>query len=259
MKSIHDENRSLFKGALSIAAAGCLLSVATAQNLPSGTSQEQDEEEIIELSPFVLEETDSVGYQATSTLAGTRLKTDLKDLGSSISVVTDQFMDDVAATDAESLLSYIGNVEVGGTYGNFTGATDQGFGRYYQREERTNPQNNQRVRGLLSADLTRGYYLTDIPFDSFNTERVTVSRGPNSILFGIGSPGGVINNGLKQAVLNSDFGEVSVLLDNNGSFRGSFDYNKSLIEDPCGSPFLRRVESTSKIRPIRTRLDFMGP
>ena len=168
MKSINHHSRSLFKGALSIATASCLLSVATAQ--------EQDNEEVIELSPFILEASDSSGYQATNTLAGTRLKTDLNDLGSSISVVTEQLMEDLGATDAETLLSYIGNVEVGGDQGNFTGATDRGFGRYYQTDERTNPQNNQRVRGLLSADLTRGYYLTDVPLDSYNTDRVTVAR-----------------------------------------------------------------------------------
>ncbi|GAB5561756.1 MAG: hypothetical protein SynsKO_34030 [Synoicihabitans sp.] len=203
--------------------ASCLLSV--------GTAQEQDDEEVVELSPFILEATDSSGYQATSTLAGTRLKTDLKDLGSSISVVTEQFMDDLGATDAETLLSYIGNIEVGGDQGNFTGAEDQGFGRYFQVDARTNPQTNQRVRGLLAADLTRGYYLTDIPLDSYNTDRVTVSRGPNSILFGIGSPGGVINNGLKQAVLNSQFGEVRFRVDDHGSARASLDFNKSIIED----------------------------
>ena len=223
MKSINHHSRSLLKGALSIATASCLLSVATAQ--------EQDNEEVIELSPFILEASDSSGYQATNTLAGTRLKTDLNDLGSSISVVTEQLMEDLGATDAETLLSYIGNVEVGGDQGNFTGATDRGFGRYYQTDERTNPQNNQRVRGLLSADLTRGYYLTDVPLDSYNTDRVTVSRGPNSILFGIGSPGGVINNGLKQAVLNSQFGEVRFRVDDHGSVRTSLDYNKSIIQD----------------------------
>ena len=208
-----------------------VLSLVGLLGFSTSLAQDQDADEVFELSPFSVEASDSTGYQATSTLAGTRIKTNLKDLGASISVVTEQFMEDVAATDGQTLLSYVANVEVGGEHGNFTGATDQGFGRYYQTEERTNPQNNQRVRGLLQADLTRGYYLTDIPFDSYNTERVTVSRGPNSILFGIGSPGGVINNGLKQAVHNADFGEFGIRVDNYGSLRATVDYNKSLIED----------------------------
>jgi len=192
---------------------------------------QEEEGEVYELSPFQVDAADSAGYSATSTLAGTRIKTNLKDLGASISVVTEQFMDDVGATDAQTLFSYISNTEVGGFQGNFTGATEQAQSRYYQTEERTNPQRNQRIRGLGAADLTRGFFLTDIPFDSYNTERVTVSRGPNSILFGIGSPGGVINNANKRAVLNSDFGEFGFRLDSFDSLRFTFDYNKSLLED----------------------------
>ena len=191
----------------------------------------EDDPKIFDLSPFTVSENESVGYAATSTLAGTRIKTDLKDLGAAISVVTEEFMEDVGATDALSLLSYTANTEVGGNQGNFSGANDTGFGRFVQTDERTNPQTNQRVRGLLSADLTRGFFLTDIPFDSYNTERVTVSRGPNSLLFGIGSAGGVINNATKQAIQNNDFGEVGVRFDNYGSWRTNFDYNKSIVED----------------------------
>ena len=206
------------------------LSVAFAGFLPCLFGQ-NDGQEVYELSPFSVDAADSSGYQATSTLAGTRIKTDLKDLGASISVVTEQFMEDVGATDAQTLLSYVSNTEVGGYQGNFTGASQQAQSRYYQTEERTNPQQNQRIRGLGAGDLTRGFFLTDIPFDSYNTERVTVSRGPNSILFGIGSPGGVINNSTKRAVQNSDFGEFGIRLDNYDSMRFTFDYNKSLIED----------------------------
>ncbi len=214
----------LLPGAFALAGLVCL-PTAFAQD------DDSDEEEVYELSPFSVDAADSAGYKATSTLAGTRIKTNLKDLGASISVVTQEFMEDVGATDAQTLLSYVSNTEVGGYQGNFTGASEQAQSRYYQTEERTNPQQNQRIRGLGSADLTRGFFLTDIPFDGYNTERVTVSRGPNSILFGIGSPGGVINNATKRAVQNSDFGEFGVRFDNYDSLRFTFDYNKSLLED----------------------------
>lgn len=215
----------------------CLASGLQAQQL-------EEDEDIYVLSLFTVDESDVVGYAAASTLAGTRIKTDLKDLGASISVVTEEFMEDVAATDAQTLLSYVSNVEVGGIQGNFSGATDVGFGRYHQVAARTNPQNNQRVRGLLQADLTRGYFLTDMPFDTYNTERVTVSRGPNSILFGIGSPGGVINNGTKQAIQGSNFGEFGFRFDNYGSWRTEIDYNKSLVEDRVALRIAFLEEST---------------
>ena len=176
-------------------------------------------EDVILLSPFTIGATRDVGYIATSTLAGTRIRTDLKDLGSAISVVTKEFLRDTAATNAGTLLSYTTNTEVGGYQGNFSGAVAGGTGRIEQTSERTNPQFNQRVRGLGRADLTRGYFLTDIAFDSYNTDQVTVSRGPNSILFGIGSPGGVINNSIKLPIHHTSFTEVSARFDSYGRAR----------------------------------------
>ena len=213
----------LFKGLLSL--------VLLFTSIGRVAAQDEDDPATYDLSPFTVDESETVGYAATSTLAGTRIKTDLKDLGASISVVTAEFMEDVAATDAQTLLSYTSNTEVGGFQGNFTGAQVNVRQRFFDNDSRTNPQRNQRIRGIGAADLTRGYYLTDIPFDSYNTERVTVSRGPNSLLFGIGSPGGVINNATKQGILNSDFGELGIRFDNYGSWRAEVDYNKALVED----------------------------
>ncbi|MDA0350455.1 MAG: TonB-dependent receptor plug domain-containing protein [Verrucomicrobia bacterium] len=197
-----------------------LLTVA----LPLALVAQEDDEEVYELSPFTVDEQQDVGYLATSTLAGTRLNTPLRDVGAAISVLTQELFEDTGATDAGTILSYATNAEVGGAQGNFAGS-----GEFFQRADtsaiRTNPQGNQRVRGLASAELTRNYFLTDIPFDSYNSARITMSRGPNSLLFGIGSPGGVINNGIQGATLGNDFGEVSVRFGEHSSHRETFDYN----------------------------------
>lgn len=192
--------------------------------------EDADQEPIFDLSPFTVDASEDTGYSATSTLAGTRIRTDLRDLGSSISVVTSEFLEDTGATDAASLLSYMGSTEVGGAHGNFSGAEASDTGRFVQPGERANPQFNQRIRGLGAADLTRGLFLTEIPFDSYNTDRVTVSRGPNSLLFGIGSPGGVIDNSLKPAIQNTNFGELKIRFDNYGSLRTELDFNKNLVD-----------------------------
>src|SRR5690349_16498806 len=75
------------------------------------------EDEVLQLSPFEVNADEDTGYQATQTLAGTRIRTDLKDVGSAITVVTKQFMEDVGATDNSSLLQYTPNAEVAGTRG----------------------------------------------------------------------------------------------------------------------------------------------
>ncbi len=214
--------RGLFKGLLALAVAGA----------PNLSAQDGGDEEVIELSPFMVSSSDDTGYRATSTLAGSRLNMQLKDVGSAVSVMTEEFMDDTGATDAGTLLSYGLSTEVAsGDQGNFSASSTSGDGRQSQKSARVNPQGGQRIRGLSSATLTRGYFLTSIPFDKYNTGAVTINRGPNSLLFGIGSPGGVINSGIKGATVGSEFGEVEARLGERGSYRVSLDYNKTLIED----------------------------
>jgi secreted protein with Ig-like and vWFA domain len=81
---------------------------------PTSTSAEP-----IVLSPFVVESSKDAGYAAVSTLAGTRVRTDLKDVASAISVVTSQFLKDTGAHNDQDLLLNSPNTEVGGARGNF--------------------------------------------------------------------------------------------------------------------------------------------
>jgi outer membrane receptor for ferric coprogen and ferric-rhodotorulic acid len=62
------------------------------------------------------------GYLASTAQSGTRLRTELKDIASSISVVTKDFMNDIGATDLGGLLVYTLGTEVNGVGGNFSDA-----------------------------------------------------------------------------------------------------------------------------------------
>ena len=212
--------------------AALTLGITASQGL-SGQPDEA-EEKLVELSRFYIPAEEQSGYLATATLAGTRLKTDLKDVGAAISVMTSDFMEDVNAVDASTLLSYALNTEVAaGDQGNFADFVIRGgdHNTVHNQESRERPQDAQRIRGLAEATLTRDFFLTSIPFDSYNTSEVTINRGPNSLLFGIGTPGGVINNGLKQAVMDEVFGATSLRLGERGSYRATVDYNSVLIKD----------------------------
>jgi len=203
---------------------GLLLPVA----LPLAVqAQEDDEEDVFELSPFSVEASEDDGYMAQTTLAGSRVRTSVRDIGASIAIITEEYLEDTGAVDGESLLANVGNVEVGGSLGNFA---NSGGGTGTQ-ETRENPQRGQRIRGLVSAITTRDYFQTDIPFDSYNTTRVTVNRGPNSILFGLGSPGGVINNSTAKAQIGTDTGQVRFRVDHRGGHRESLNVNKTIVED----------------------------
>lgn len=183
------------------------------------------DDELLVLSPFEVSTTKDTGYQATETLAGTRIRTNLKDVASSVSIITKEFMSDIGATDNSTLLQYTTNSEVAGTRGNFAGT-----GNARTLSAGTGISSNQRIRGLTSADQTRDYFTTNMPWDSYNIDRVEIQRGPNAILFGLGSPSGIINTSTRNAVFH-DTGSVETRVGSYGSTRGSIDVNHSLIDN----------------------------
>lgn len=193
---------------------------------------DEGEDEMVVLSPFIVDGSGEEGkYRATSTLAGTRVRTDLKDLASSTSVYTAEFLRDTGALDNTTLLRYTTNTEVGGLYGNYAGVG----GTFVEgaSEGPTNllrPSTNTRVRGLDSADNLRNYFQTDIPWDGYNVGRVDMQRGANSILFGVGSPAGIINASTNTAGYKTE-GRFENRLGSFGSLRFSADYNQVLIPD----------------------------
>mgnify|MGYP000173191747 CR=1 FL=1 len=64
-------------------------------------AQDDGEDEVFELSPFAVTAADDVGYRATTTLAGSRVRSNIGDLGASIAVITEEFMEDTGATDGD--------------------------------------------------------------------------------------------------------------------------------------------------------------
>ena len=191
---------------------------------------QDDEVNVYELSPFSVSSEDTVGYLAGNTLAGTRLKSQLKDIASAVQVVTEEFLDDTGATDFGELLTYTTGTEASGVSGN-SSFGEFGGGTNRMERSRREPQLNTRVRGMSRADLTRDYFASDIAFDPYNTSEVTINRGPNASLFGLGSPGGIINSAIDKAQTHRDFGELNLKWDEFGTLRTSLNYNKVLIED----------------------------
>src|SRR6218665_3859474 len=67
--------------------------------------------ETIELSPFIITETAEAGWVATETLAGTRLRTELKDVPNQIETLTKEFMQDLGLNDVDTALIYSSNTD----------------------------------------------------------------------------------------------------------------------------------------------------
>lgn len=209
----------------------CLLSFPSFFLVSSLSGQEEEEDnDVYELSPFSVSEEENIGYLATNTLAGTRIKSDLRDIASSVSVYTQEFLQDIGANNQVDLLVYTTGTEVAGLGGTISNTNNAGnFGLDFAPERFTaNP--TTRVRGLASADNTRDSYLTLVPFDSYNISRVTINRGANSILFGLGSPAGIVDRTLARPSGRNN-NELDIRIDGEGSLRGILDVNRVLVED----------------------------
>jgi hypothetical protein len=195
---------------------------------PASTTAPSDSY-VVHLSPFEVVGSSDNGFQATDTLAGSRIRSNLNDVGDAIQVATKEFMQDIGATDSLSLLQYMTSTEVGGVNGNFAGIGETAV--LNDQNQRLNPSTTTRVRGLAAADNTRDFFLTDIAWDSYNTSRIDIQRGSNSILFGNGSPAGIINGTTDDAVIGLNQAQVSTREGSYGSNRESFSLNGSYDDE----------------------------
>ena len=205
-----------------------------AQSVAPDSDSELDQvsDEVVVLDPFTVT-TDQEGYKAIDTLAGGRIRTNLKDTPASLSVITKKLLSDLNVNNQEDLFIYTPSTEVSGLYGNYSGMSTRGqgiVGGGAEATRLTNPAGINRGRGLTAVDNTRNFFPTDIPWDGYNVSRVDMSRGPNSFLFGTGSPSGISNVATNEAVFK-DRGAFEAHYASYGTTRESLDINKVLVDD----------------------------
>lgn len=186
------------------------------------------ENDPVVLSPFMVSRSaNDIGYYAENTLAGSRLNSNIGDLAASITIVTRQQMLDTASVDMNDVFLYEANTE--GT-GNYTAFAFDNRGSITDNTA-TNPSTSNRVRGIGSVDRAHNYYpsIPQLQFDVYNTETVEINRGPNSLLFGLGSASGIVNQSSSNATLDHNTAQVSGRVGSYGSYRGSLRFNQMLV------------------------------
>ncbi|MBC7369049.1 MAG: hypothetical protein H7343_19940 [Undibacterium sp.] len=173
-------------------------------------------EPTIALSPFEVNVTQDSGYAGQDTLSGSRLRTNLKDVAAAISPMTAEFLRDIAATSIE------GAVEYGvGTRMETDDARAAGpVGDSYNDSTRS-----IRIRGLPGGGRSINFFGAPGEVDLYMADRLEVSRGPNSILYGFGSPAGKINVSTKQAQTTKNAYSFSNRIDSWGGQRWITDAN----------------------------------
>ena len=161
-----------------------LLPRTIAQTLPaSPPAPRPASAEVVELSPFTVDTSRDVGYAAENTLAGSRLNARLRDTAGSVSVFTKEFLDDLAITDLQGLLNFTVNSEVDTT------AWQPGQPGQNPSISGENLLTRTMVRGL-AASQGMDYFTSITNMDPYRVGRFDDTRGANSLLFGVGAPGG---------------------------------------------------------------------
>ena len=178
-----------------------LAQLAPTPAAPPTPAQSVPADVVVELSPFTVNTTADKGYRAENSLAGSRLNTSLRDTPSSVSVFTEKFLEDLGINQIEDFIGY--------TVGATLGVQD------------TNAASNANaaingsllVRGIdirgIGSSLGLDYFKSITPNDGYRIGRYDESRGPNGILFGISSAGGLINQSSILATTNRNSGRIS--------------------------------------------------
>jgi len=193
-----------------------LLALAFAPGLDAQTAPATAKpgNETVTLSPFVVATNSDVGYVATSTLAGTRLNTPLRDTPIAISVFTEEFLKDMDAVTMADVLQFAIGVDRGN---DVTGNRRQGGDVVVS------------IRGLDGSTMARNYFTwSNQAADSYNIGSLTFTRGPNNVLFGRSGAQGVFNVDTKRAEFGRNNTELMTRFARFNSARAHIDTNRTV-------------------------------
>ncbi|MGL6338573.1 MAG: TonB-dependent siderophore receptor, partial [Waterburya sp.] len=189
--------------------------VPSPQNLvlsinPQGNSAQSTPDEEIEIIATGEEENDDYFVPNASTATGT--DTLIKDTPLSIQVVPQQVLKDRNATELGDALETVNGVV--SSAGKGTSAGGPGF----------------LIRGFDGEKFRDGItYFSLAPLSASDLESVEVLKGPASVLFGQGQPGGVINLVSKKP-LREPFYEASFTAGSFNTYQGAIDFSSPLNE-----------------------------
>ncbi len=228
--------------AISIAliASTTLAPFASAQAVaPAAADKKADAVDTVQLAPFEVTTSKDEGYVAQNTTAGSRLNTNLKDIGAAISVFTAEFLTDIGATNLTDLSQYTVN----------TARVDGMVGDVANGNEFSSNDTSFRVRGLPTAGRMVNYFNRGTEVDTFNTERVEFSRGPNAVLFGLGQAGGAFNVSTKKADVSRNRYATSLRVGDYDAMRVTADLNQPIIRNALGLRMNLAKEDKESWRP----------
>ncbi|HEX7792328.1 MAG TPA: TonB-dependent receptor plug domain-containing protein, partial [Afipia sp.] len=153
----------------------------------------------------------TTGYVATGSTAGTKTNTALIETPQSLSVVTQKELRDRNVQTLKDAVNYTPGVTTT-AFGY-----DPRFDSFYIRGF------DATYTGIYRDGLRQGGGNFAIPkIEPYGLDSVSILRGPASGLYGLGSPGGIVDVTTKRPTM-TPFGEVQLQTGNYDRYQGSFD------------------------------------
>lgn len=202
--------------------AGSLGAQSTASTPSSSTTRSDVERDTVVLSPFTVSSDKDTGYAAGDSLAASRFKTRLMDSAATISVFTEEFLQDLGATNLAQVLEYGVNSNL-----DYDQNRPDPTMFYLDAGLQGTRINN---RGLVGSSLT-DFFRSRMPTDSYNTGRFDFASGPNSVLFGVANSAGSINTSTLQAELRGNRYRFQTQAGRWQDYRASTDMNVVIVPD----------------------------
>ncbi|MCC5833343.1 MAG: TonB-dependent receptor plug domain-containing protein [Opitutales bacterium] len=211
--------------------------------------QDPDDEEVFDLSPFVVEDRYDRGYFASNSISGTRLNTAIRDVPMNLEVVTSEFIRDTGATNLREALRYSAGVVLESQSDAFAepdfdslsaGANDP------RGVTRSAGDSSTKLRGFIGDQTLREGFRRQFAADSIKIDRVEILRGPSALLYGIGNFGGVINFVPKKPQYDSEYYYFGAPVGNHGFKRAEFDATGPLEDNDTYRPAYRITASAQE-------------
>jgi len=187
---------------------------------PAATVAPAAESNTLVLSPFVVNSEKDYGYLKTNSATATRIGQEIQKVPLAISVLSEDFVKDTGMRDIQDTLRYV--------------ASSSGDPRMGIRPpgNSATPSGNMKLRGFPISQRLRNGVGRYTNYNLDNIDRIEIIKGPASIFYGLGFPGGVINFVTKKP----QFAEIPTTISygyggqggNAGDQRVTFDHNDVL-------------------------------
>lgn len=175
---------------------------AAAQTGPAPAASAAKDEALV-LNAFTVSEQTTKGYAASSALSATRINTPVREIPATINIVTKEFLADFGRTTVEQAVQGVSGVAN-------RGRNEGHFQEFYM------------IRGFNSSLNLKNRVPYSVFTDASFVEQIEVVKGPQTVLYGLADPGGLVNIVSKKP-LNVRRSEIALKL-------GSEDFRRLEVD-----------------------------